>query len=135
MKTTKYFDNISSRKDRAFIKIGWIQCVINNPEKSVVQSDGRIKKWLKYPNTATDTLGLFFPRTMKLFITHFSTGAPRHEDELLSRYRYSLHGGRHGTKKNSTKKIAPFDTSHFQRDALKIRGNNQRFTNSKSHTP
>jgi len=47
MKTTLYFDYTRKRQDRAQIKDGWIKFVIENPEKTVVQSDGRIRKWAK----------------------------------------------------------------------------------------
>lgn len=41
MKTTSYFNGTRSRSDRAGIK----EEVIEHPEKTVIQSDGRIKKW------------------------------------------------------------------------------------------
>jgi len=47
MKTTQYFEYTRSRPDRAQIKERWIKFVIENPEKSEVQSDGRIRKWAK----------------------------------------------------------------------------------------
>jgi hypothetical protein len=47
MKTTKYFETIRTRPDRAIIKDEWIQHVIENPEKVQIQGDGRIKKWAK----------------------------------------------------------------------------------------
>ena len=47
MKTTQYFEYTRKRPDRALIKEKWIQSVIENPEKSEVQSDGRIRKWAK----------------------------------------------------------------------------------------
>jgi hypothetical protein len=45
MKTTRYFDHIRSRPDRAIIYERWIRDVIANPVRTVVQSDGRFKKW------------------------------------------------------------------------------------------
>ena len=45
MKTTSYFNGTRSRSDRAGIKEKWICLVIEHPEKTVIQSDGRIKKW------------------------------------------------------------------------------------------
>ncbi len=45
MKTTKYFDSIWNRPDRAMIKPEWIQFVIDNPRKEVVQDDGRLRRW------------------------------------------------------------------------------------------
>ena len=47
MKTTQYFDYTRKRPDRAGIKENWIKFVIQNPEKTEIQSDGRIKKWAK----------------------------------------------------------------------------------------
>lgn len=47
MKTTKYFQSIRSRPDRAMIKDEWIQFVIENPEEERFQADGRIRRWAK----------------------------------------------------------------------------------------
>jgi len=47
MKTTQYFDYTRQRPDRAQIKIEWIEFVVENPEKTEVQSDGRIRKWAR----------------------------------------------------------------------------------------
>ena len=47
MKTTLYFDYTRKRQDRAQIKEEWIKFVIENPGKTVIQSDGRIRKWSK----------------------------------------------------------------------------------------
>ena len=47
MKYTEYFIHTRNRPDRASIKDEWIEKVINNPIRSEVQSDGRIKKWAK----------------------------------------------------------------------------------------
>lgn len=50
MKTTQYFEYTRKRADRAQIKEEWIKYVIENPIKTVTQSDGRIKKWAKIQN-------------------------------------------------------------------------------------
>jgi len=47
MKTTLYFEYTTKRPDRSEIKQEWIHFVIENPEKTEVQSDGRIRKWAK----------------------------------------------------------------------------------------
>jgi hypothetical protein len=47
MKTTQYFDYTRIRQDRAQIKEDWIKLVIEKPEKIEIQSDGRIRKWIK----------------------------------------------------------------------------------------
>ena len=47
MKTTQYFKYTKTRPDRASIKDDWIAFVVNNAEKTEIQSDGRIRKWAK----------------------------------------------------------------------------------------
>ncbi|MDY6825505.1 MAG: hypothetical protein SWH68_17165 [Thermodesulfobacteriota bacterium] len=47
MKTTQYFDYTRQRPDRAHIKDEWIRFVIQYAEKTVIQGDGRIRKWAK----------------------------------------------------------------------------------------
>ena len=51
MKTTQYFDYTRKRPDRAGIRENWIKFVIENPEKTEMQSDGRIKKWARISET------------------------------------------------------------------------------------
>ena len=45
MKTTQYFQAMRNRRDRAIIRDEWIQHVIDNPQKEVIQQDGRIRRW------------------------------------------------------------------------------------------
>ena len=45
MKTSKYFEYVRRRPDRAMITDAWIREVIENPVETSVQSDGRFKKW------------------------------------------------------------------------------------------
>ena len=45
MKTTQYFEHMRKRPDRAIIREEWINRVIQFPEKTEIQSDGRIRKW------------------------------------------------------------------------------------------
>ncbi|MBU1262512.1 hypothetical protein KKG61_08910 [bacterium] len=47
MKYTQYFIHTRSRPDRAYIKDEWIEKAINNPIRSEIQVDGRIRKWTK----------------------------------------------------------------------------------------
>ncbi len=47
MKTTQYFDYTRKRKDRAQIKEAWIDFAIENPKRTEIQSDGRIRKWAR----------------------------------------------------------------------------------------
>ena len=45
MKTTKYFQHMRKRPDRAIIRHKWIARVIEHAEHTELQSDGRIRKW------------------------------------------------------------------------------------------
>lgn len=45
MKFTKYFEFIRQRPDRVIIREEWIERVVNNPAKEIVQKDGRIRRW------------------------------------------------------------------------------------------
>jgi hypothetical protein len=47
VKTTKYFQSIRNRPDRAIIKEKWIYYVINYPEREQIQADGRIRRWAR----------------------------------------------------------------------------------------
>ncbi|MCK5915159.1 MAG: hypothetical protein KAG92_03385 [Deltaproteobacteria bacterium] len=47
MKYTQYFLYTRQRPDRADIKEEWIEFVIENPARTEIQIDGRIKKWAK----------------------------------------------------------------------------------------
>lgn len=47
MKFTRYFEAMRQRPDRSFIRIEWIQQVVSQPAKEVVQQDGRIRRWAK----------------------------------------------------------------------------------------
>lgn len=42
---TDYFRHTRQRADRGIILDVWIDRVIQNPEREVVQSDGRIRRW------------------------------------------------------------------------------------------
>jgi len=45
MKFTRYFQFVKQYPDRAIIKEEWILKTINNPLKTEIQSDGKIRKW------------------------------------------------------------------------------------------
>ena len=51
VKTTQYFDSLSSRPDRAQIKHSWIERVVEHPEKEHIQEDGRIRRWGQVPES------------------------------------------------------------------------------------
>lgn len=45
MKVTPYFEIISARPDRVYIRREWIEQVIEDPEEERIQADGRIRRW------------------------------------------------------------------------------------------
>ena len=45
MKATKYFEATRRCPDRTEIRDSWIELVVHQPAKEVVQSDGRIRGW------------------------------------------------------------------------------------------
>lgn len=45
MKFTKYFEAMQIRPDRAIIEREWVQWVVENPVREVIQEDGRIRRW------------------------------------------------------------------------------------------
>jgi len=47
MKTTRYFEAMRVRPDRAAIKDEWIMAAIESPAKESIQRDGRIRRWAK----------------------------------------------------------------------------------------
>ena len=47
MRCTAYFSYTRNRPDRVCIKDEWIQRAIERPVKTIIQSDGRIRKWVK----------------------------------------------------------------------------------------
>jgi len=46
MKFTQYFLYTRSRPDRSYIKEEWIQNAIDNPIRTELQKDDRIRKWI-----------------------------------------------------------------------------------------
>ena len=49
MKTTRYFQALRSRPDRAAIRDEWIERAIWTPTKEKIQADGRIRRWAQIP--------------------------------------------------------------------------------------
>ena len=47
MKFTDYFESTQLRPDRAGIKIEWIESTIQQPIRTQIQADGRIRYWSK----------------------------------------------------------------------------------------
>ena len=51
MKFTRYFEAIRSRPDRALIREEWSEQAIRKPFREAVQADGRIRRWVRVPET------------------------------------------------------------------------------------
>jgi hypothetical protein len=49
VKTTRYFEALRNRPDRAVIRDEWIERAIRSPVKETVQTDGRIRRWVQIP--------------------------------------------------------------------------------------
>ena len=49
MKTTRYFEALRLRADRAAIRDEWIEHTISSPLRESVQADGRIRRWARIP--------------------------------------------------------------------------------------
>lgn len=47
MKTTRSFDHVRRRPDRAIIRDEWIERALGSPEHEAVQADGRIRRWAR----------------------------------------------------------------------------------------
>ncbi len=47
LKFTMYFKQMHQRPDRSIIRLEWIKYVIENPQKELIQQDGRIRRWAK----------------------------------------------------------------------------------------
>lgn len=58
MRFTRYFLHTHERPDRCDIKIEWIEQVVAKPVKVLVQADGRIRKWERFPRRVGDICAL-----------------------------------------------------------------------------
>ncbi|HXF84851.1 MAG TPA: hypothetical protein VNK49_05620 [Anaerolineales bacterium] len=56
MKTTQYFQYTRQRPDRAVIQDEWIERAIQNPLREEIQSDGRIRRWVRIPEMGNRVL-------------------------------------------------------------------------------
>lgn len=83
MKATQYFLHTRNRPDRAIIQDIWIQNAITNPDKMEVQSDGRIRHWIRIPEMDNRILRVYCLKMDRPFTTHFSTATPYYENQIL----------------------------------------------------
>ena len=45
VKFTRYFETMRQRPDRSAIRLVWIERVVRDPDREIVQQDGRIRRW------------------------------------------------------------------------------------------
>lgn len=45
VKFTRYFEIMRQRPDRSTIRLEWIERVVRDPDREIVQQDGRIRRW------------------------------------------------------------------------------------------
>lgn len=62
MKTTRYFLYTRQRPDRAIIRDEWIVRIIRRPLREEQQSDGRIRRWARIPETDNRALRVILLR-------------------------------------------------------------------------
>ena len=84
MKFTSYFIHTRTRPDRAIIRDEWIREVLERPEKSQIQSDGRIRLWRRIPEMDNRILRIMSLRTKSPCTTLFLTVMQSYENQILS---------------------------------------------------
>ena len=56
MKCTAYFLYTRMRPDRSVIREEWIERAIRQPLREVIQTDGRIRRWVRIPEMGNRAL-------------------------------------------------------------------------------
>ncbi len=56
MKCTAYFLYTRMRPDRSVIRDEWIERTIRQPLREVIQTDGRIRRWVRIPEMGNRAL-------------------------------------------------------------------------------
>jgi len=80
MKYTQYFLYTRKRPDRSRIKDEWIQLAINNPANVEIQSDGRVRKWIKIPEEGKYLRVILLPDGETIHNAFFDRGFKKEED-------------------------------------------------------
>jgi hypothetical protein len=53
LKTTRYFEEQVLRK-RPYLELGWIEAALNDPIRTQIQDDGRIRHWVRVELSGTE---------------------------------------------------------------------------------
>ncbi len=56
MQFTQYFLAMRQRPDRASIRLEWIERIVRQPAKEMVQRDGRVRRWGPIPEAGGKVL-------------------------------------------------------------------------------
>ena len=83
MKFTQYFLSIRHRPDRAIIELVWIERVIQNPVKEIVQEDGRIRIWGAVPEFEGKYLRVILLEDRETVHNAFLTGDLSRESQIF----------------------------------------------------
>lgn len=81
MKFTQYFLYTRQRKDRKRIKLEWIEQAVNDPVKTSIQSDGRIRKWAYINETKKYLRVILLEDGLTVHNAFFDRGFKESEDE------------------------------------------------------
>ena len=81
MEFTQYFLYTRHRNDRKHIKLEWIEQVVNDPVKTHIQSDGRIKKWAYIDEAQKYLRVILLEDGLTIHNAFFDAGFKESEDE------------------------------------------------------
>lgn len=56
MKFTRSFEALKARPDRADIALAWTERAVRDPEREMVQRDGRVRRWARIDETGGKAL-------------------------------------------------------------------------------
>ena len=91
MKTTQYFRAMRNRRDRAIIRDEWIQHAIDNPQKEVIQQDGRIRRWAAIAEADGKYLRVILLSDAETVHNAFSIAHSSYEHQIFPGHRHALH--------------------------------------------
>ena len=90
LKVTEYFRTVRIKPDRAMIEDAWIARVIECPQRSHVQADGRIRLWAAIrENDGRYLRVILLPDRETVHNAFFDRGG--HEGSILHRHRHAVH--------------------------------------------
>lgn len=81
MKFTQYFLDTRKRIDRKQIKLEWIEQAVNDPLKSSIQTDGRIRKWAYIDEAQKYLRVILLEDDLTIHNAFFDAGFKESEDE------------------------------------------------------